>query len=103
MATPVAAVVAVYLTHVVLPSGLLTVHPAGGKVVPSKPSINGRVAAVGKLTVTDAASFAVLPSATPFGREVLIEILLLPETRLMAGRVTLMVELEERDPTQEKG
>jgi hypothetical protein len=53
------------------------------------------------LTITEDASLPDAPSAAPLGKEVEIMIELFPETRLMAGSITFMLELGLSEPVQE--
>ena len=97
---PVAATPVVDLVHVIPASGLNKDHPVGGKPAASKPSKNGAEEGTGNVTVMVEASFALFPSATPFGSEVEATITLEPDTKVMAGSVTFMEVLLESEPFQ---
>ena len=93
----------VALCHVKSPFGFSLVHPTGGKVVASNPSAIGMVPVAVYVVVEEAVLLASWVSATPFGREVLTEIVLFPGVKVMLGSVTLMLEPEERFPVHANG
>ena len=80
------------------PSGLDLVHPAGGKVAPSNPSVMGTAAPTSSVTADEDWLLVALPSTAPFGAEVVATRLLIPFTRVMAGRLTFTVAFGARLP-----
>ena len=92
----------VTLDQVALVSGLFNVHPVGGKVTFSNPSVKGSGVPVDPFIVKDCADASLLGSRSvpPLGLEVDELKVWAPPVTVMLGKVTLSVALLASDPVQ---